>query len=255
MNVVEVIAAVVSRAEEVLSLAATGLTDKEIAESMCISVRTVEGHWRRLRDQTGRPNRSGVLGFMMSQRLQQVESDLAARNDALRVELDLLKSKATAEQAVVTQSGRLQQELSELYQEVNRLRRDLASSNSLGSIVEKGNVLAYRLCSRQPHNCLFMSDSIRTLGYAPEDFTERELPVSVLIHPEDFANVWSSLLDQFASGQSVRECRYRQVSSRGDIRQVFERSVFEPATEGTPAAIAVLQFDVSHAVDQAAYLG
>ena len=242
-------AAVVRRSEEVLSLAATGLTDKEIAESMCISVRTVEGHWRRLREQTGRPNRSGVLGFMLSQRLDQVQENLVAQNTALLTEIEALRLTAKAEvagQAMLGQSNRLQQELADLYQEVNRLRHELTSTETLGNIVEHGNVLAYRLTCRQPHNCVFMSDTIRTVGYSPDDFVTHEMPVANLIHPEDFSTVWASLLEQIETGRPVRECRYRQVTARGDIRQVFDRSVYEPATDLSEATIAVLLFDVSH---------
>lgn len=243
-----------SRGEELLLLAATGLTDKEIAEQLCISVRTVEGHWRRLREQSGLPNRAGLIGQMLRQQHQgsqqefqdkarQLESDIQALNDQNQA---LLQQTDQISQSARHQSATLQSEINQLYQEVSRLKSQASTRDELNAIVLKGNVIAFRVSASSPYNCIFMSDSIRSLGYRPTDFTEGHLPITTIFHPEDFAEAWTSALDQIQSGTHRLERKYRLITKRGEARLVLDRCVYEEATESEPAALSIFAFDITH---------
>lgn len=59
---------VTAREAEVLELVADGLTNREIAERLYLSVRTVDKHVERLMTKTGRPNRTALAGLSLSAR-------------------------------------------------------------------------------------------------------------------------------------------------------------------------------------------
>lgn len=243
-----------SRGEEILLLASSGLTDKEIANQLSISVRTVEGHWRRLREQSGLPNRSGLIGEMLRQEveknslnLQEKTQQLLRDIESLHNQNEHLKAQANqiAEQAR-SHSATLQDELSDLYKEVNQLRNLNKSTDQLNAVVIKSNVLAFRFDAKSPHNCSYMSDSVRSLGYRPTDFTEGHISLTSLIHPEDFATIWSDSLDQIKKGTNRLERKYRLITSRGEPRLILDRCIYEEASPDQPATISVFAFDITH---------
>ena len=91
---------ITNRGLEVIRLAATGASDKEIAATLGISLYTVESHWKRLRAQFGAPNRTGVIatvllaGFNYERALLRIESQLQLNRIAeLEAELASLREK------------------------------------------------------------------------------------------------------------------------------------------------------------------
>lgn len=242
------------RGDEILQLAATGLTDKQIAEELRISVRTVEGHWRRLREQTGIPNRSGLLGAMLRDKLnrerQQYEEEIARLqnhiNNQENRELGLQQKYEDFEKLVRERAVILHEELNTLYQEVNRLKSKHIQDQTLANIVLKSNVLAVRVNYQAPHDCLYISESVRQFGYRPDDFTQARLHISNLIHPEDFTQAWSQALQEFEQGNRLIDRRYRIVTRTGDIRWMFDRTVLELDPQEQPTSIASFAFDITH---------
>ncbi|MFM9874016.1 MAG: PAS domain-containing protein [Fimbriimonadaceae bacterium] len=173
------------------------------------------------------------------QLLRDIES-LHTQNEELN-----FRANQVLEQAR-TQSSVLQKELGELYQEVNQLRKQNEISDHLNAVILKSNVLAFRIAADSPHNCYFMSDSIRSLGYKPADFIDGILPISSLIHPEDFSSNWTELLDQISAGTHRLERKYRLITSRGEPRLVLDRCIYEEATPEHPATLSIFAFDITH---------
>ncbi|ARU39928.1 hypothetical protein CCB80_01755 [Armatimonadetes bacterium Uphvl-Ar1] len=232
-----------SRGEEILLLAASGLTDKQIAEQLCISTRTVEGHWRRLRESSGTNNRAGLI----ARHYENSKIQLAEANLALKSQIETLESERIHLQQLSNQnSAILQTEINQLYQEVNRLKQNAKPTDELNSIVIKGNVLAFRILAEAPYNCLYMSDSVRLFGYRPTDFTTNQVPITQLFHPADFATAWSKALAQIESGTHRLERKYRILSKRGEERTILDRCIYEEATPGQPATLSVFAFDITH---------
>ncbi len=91
-----------------------------------------------------------------------------------------------------------------------------------------------------------MSDSIRSLGYRPSDFTDGHISITTLIHPEDFTSTWAESLDQIQTGTHRLERKYRFITTRGESRLVLDRCVFEEATPDHPATLSVFAFDITH---------
>jgi DNA-binding CsgD family transcriptional regulator len=60
-----VLAQVTPRERKVLELVAEGLSDREIAAALRVSVRTVEGHMAKIRDKTGIRSRSALVRVVL----------------------------------------------------------------------------------------------------------------------------------------------------------------------------------------------
>lgn len=242
------------RGEEILLLAASGLTDKEIAEQLRISVRTVEGHWRRLREHTGQPNRAGVLGEMLRQKLAETETryqnqiqDLESQVRQVENLREQVRNQQTELQNEARRHSRaLHEELNRLYAEVNRLKDENQGAGHLQAIVLKSSVLAYRVELEAPHRCTFISESVRTLGYRPQEFTQGGLTPAAFVHPEDFAYVWAESLARIRAGAERLDRRYRLVSRNGDVRWVIDRCAVERAVAEQPDTVCTFVFDVTH---------
>ncbi len=242
------------RGEEILGLAANGLTDKQIADRLKISVRTVESHWRRMREETGIPNRSGLLGSMLQEQLVREREIYDQKIAKLEEEIkDLAQKEASTkalqakfEDQVRERSRVLHEELSTLYDQVTKLKARHIEGDVLSAIVLKSSVLAYRIAFQAPHEVLYMSDSVRQFGYRPDDFTGGGAPLAVLVHPEDFSNVWSEAMLEFEKGRRMVDRRYRLIARNGDIRWVFERAVLELDEQESPVTIAAFVFDITH---------
>lgn len=240
----------VRRREEILELAANGLTDKQIASQLCVSVRTVESHWRRLREETGISNRSGLIGAALRLRLAQERSSFENQIAELQKSLiELRTNSSPGANHIDSQSNersrQLHEELSTLYDQVNRLQARQIDGEILSSIVQQSSVLVYRLGYQPPHTVNYVSESVRQLGYRPDDFLGLAT-WPVLIHPDDFARVWGDALSEFKNGNRIIDRNYRMVARTGDIRKVYERAVLELDQSEKPVSIAAFAFDITH---------
>lgn len=242
------------RGEEILGLAADGLTDKQIADELKISVRTVESHWRRMREETGIPNRAGLLGAMLSEKLDRERLTFETKIAELQAQIqnygqreaELKTAHAQFEDKIRERSRVLHEELNTLYDQVNKLKARQVEGELLNAIVLKSSVLAYRLDYSPPHQALYVSESVRQFGYRPDDFTNGGAPLSVLVHPEDFTQIWAEALLEFEKGRRMVDRRYRLLTRNGDIRWVFERAILELNAEDGPESIAAFAFDITH---------
>lgn len=242
------------RGEELLELAAQGLSDKEIADRLCISVRTVEGHWRRLRERTGIPNRAGLIANSCLSESNKRQGELQDENRRLSLEIECLRGQtgtmsqrhSAMEIEGRIRSARLQQEINELYRQVNSLKNQNSGHSELNAIVLKGSVIVYKIEAASPYRCLYMGDSIRALGYRPTEFTDGERPITELFHPEDFESSWAAALDQIRTQTHRIDRKYRLITKRGEERMVLDRCIYEEATPSAPATLSIFAFDVTH---------
>lgn len=60
-----VLAQLTPRERQIIALLAEGLSDKQIAEALTLSVRTVEGHLSRIREKTALQSRSALIRFAL----------------------------------------------------------------------------------------------------------------------------------------------------------------------------------------------
>lgn len=73
-----------TREDQILQLAATGLTDREMANHLGISAETIASYWRRILAKFGASSRTEVV----AKALQRQADELAAKNAALAAEIE-----------------------------------------------------------------------------------------------------------------------------------------------------------------------
>lgn len=239
------------RGEEILRLAASGLTDKQIAEKLAISVRTVEGHWKRLREKTGLPNRSGLLGWRFEQCLEEERRRLSRPEPHPSLPQGpithaVIGGLNASEDDQRLRSRLLSDELNALYREVAQWRDKAEQAHTLNAIVAQSNVVAWRITGTPPHRCTYMAESVRQFGYEPEEFTRGIGTVAILIHPEDYTTVLTDGMMAVRRNQSSLDRRYRVVTATGDIRWVFDRTVIELEESGERPTLATFAIDITH---------
>lgn len=231
----------IGRGEEILLLAAAGLTDKQIADRLSISVRTVESHWRRLREQSGMPNRAALLSHYLRQQSQseadqlRIELDqMAARHDeAQRRVSEVETTLTTLESRHRDQSRVLHHEFQNLTAEVEQLRRRTGEPSTVEHAVHRANTVVMSVDLGAPYPVTLASSSIRQFGFAPEEFTRRTYTWTDIVHPEDFARVLAESLMAASTGPGITNREYRVVTKQGDVREVFDRSLVERNVEGS----------------------
>ncbi len=224
------------RGEEILGFAAQGLTDKQVAARLGISVRTVEGHWRRLRESHQLPNRSSLIAAL--HRTAIVEPDWYSEQIAELATRYELQARAHASE--------IHAEITALHQRISALQDLESEAQHLRGLLNQNQALAYRLDYRAPHACLYMSDSVEALGYAPVDFLSGRMLICNLVHPEDFSTIWRSTLRDLPNGSGQLERRYRVMTRFGEVRHLFERVTLERNSQGQPHVCSCVAFDVTH---------
>lgn len=70
----------------------------------------------------------------------------------------------------------------------------------------------------------YASESIRQLGYTPEDFTVAGMPFSQIVHPEDLARVGAEVADYSVRNVNEFAQQYRIFNKRGDVRWIDDRT-------------------------------
>jgi transposase len=71
------------RIDQIIELAAQGLTDKEIAQQLGISRHTVDTHWRRVKERLGAKNRAAAMLAHLRETVERQTQELQAANATL----------------------------------------------------------------------------------------------------------------------------------------------------------------------------
>lgn len=90
------------REDEVLKLAASGLTDQQIANVLNIRVSTVTTYWVRIRGKVGQLSRAELIALSVRQRSQEAMNELKQENARLKTELT---ERQTAETEALRSAG------------------------------------------------------------------------------------------------------------------------------------------------------
>jgi PAS domain S-box-containing protein len=95
----------------------------------------------------------------------------------------------------------------------------------------------------------FVSDSVRQLGYTPEDFVPGGMPFAQLVHPEDLARVDAEVTDYTGRGVGEFSQQYRVFSRRGEIRWLDDRTWVRRGPDGRATHFQGILMDVTDRVE------
>lgn len=96
------------REDEVLRLAASGLTDQQIANVLNIKVSTVTTYWVRIRGKVGQLSRAELIALSVRQRSQEAMNELRMENARLKSEVS---HRQSAENEALRSAGILKASL------------------------------------------------------------------------------------------------------------------------------------------------
>ena len=193
------------RIDQVVERAAVGATDRQIAESLGVSVHTVGTYWKRLRTHWGLSTRAAVVQAHLRHRLERQEralvAELGRRTEAetsLQVAYDELKLIHE-----VAEKG-LTERLVELQRAAVAARRQEKAHALLDEATRAARAMAYDIETALPVVYRGLSPSAEAFGMDVERTLRGETTYYDLIHPDDL----HALHIRMAGVRFVPETRY-----------------------------------------------
>lgn len=219
-------AALPARLLEVLTLAAEGLTDKEIAQKLGLGETTVITHWKRLRERYDLPNKASII----ARHLQEEVEPLREAHEALlyevarrkQAELELSAVNARLSEGLDQRAQNLAHVVTTSRREGTRLLAKLRDLSFLTEALGQTSAIVSQGEMTFPFRKTMMSDEIRKYGYTPAQFTEGELGPEDLIHPDDLGEVLGAVESGLAANQGAIGLRYRVRDAQGQYHAMIE---------------------------------
>ncbi|HMP73872.1 MAG TPA: PAS domain S-box protein [Kiritimatiellia bacterium] len=115
-------------------------------------------------------------------------------------------------------------DLTELNQARAELREQHQKREELETIISNSPAMVFLWRAEPGWPVEYVSDSVRQLGYSPDDFLEAGLPYSQIIHPEDLTRVTHEVGRYTQAGINKFTQEYRVFSRRGDVRWLDDRT-------------------------------
>ncbi|MGA1530386.1 MAG: ATP-binding protein [Kiritimatiellia bacterium] len=103
----------------------------------------------------------------------------------------------------------------------------------LESIINKSPAMVFLWRAAPGWPVEFVSDSIRQLGFTPDDFLAGGMPFSQIVHPADLIRVGREVEGYSASGVDEFEQQYRIFNKRGEVRWIDDRTWIRRDEHGT----------------------
>ena len=104
------------------------------------------------------------------------------------------------------------------------LQAEYARREELEKIISNSPTMVFLWRAEPGWPVEYVSNSVRQLGYAPEDFVAGGMPFSQIVHPEDLAMIAEQVEDYTRRqiGEFTQE--YRVFSKRGEVRWLDDRT-------------------------------
>lgn len=115
-------------------------------------------------------------------------------------------------------------DLTDLHQTQAALQEENRRREELEHIINKSPAIVFLWRAQPGWPVEFVSDSIRQLGYEPEDFTSDGVPFNQIVHPEDLTRIGTEVAGHSARGEDEFVQEYRVFTKRGEIRWIDDRT-------------------------------
>lgn len=175
-------AVIAPRIDQIMELAATGRTDKEIAAQLGISKHTVATHWKRLRERLGVTNRASAVNHFLQNRLELQNRQLQEAN----AELQRLHRARQGEMSTM---------LSEAQRRIVELEARVKALGFWEHAGHAAHAVAYELQSVMPVAYRTLSTSARHFGMDTAALLRGDQTFYEQIVPEDLAQIYEQTLE------------------------------------------------------------
>ncbi len=115
-------------------------------------------------------------------------------------------------------------DLSDLRQVQAALQVENRRREEMEQIINKSPAMVFLWRAAPGWPVEYVSDSVRQLGFSPEDFMTGGLPFSQIVYPEDLARVAREVEVHTANGVQEFEQQYRIFNKRGEMRWIDDRT-------------------------------
>mgnify|MGYP001166028537 CR=1 FL=1 len=124
-------------------------------------------------------------------------------------------------------------DLTDLKQTQAALQEENQRREELEEIVNKSPAIVFLWRAEPGWPVEYVTDSVRQLGYSPEDFIAGGIPFAQIVHPDDLSRVMREVTDYSTDGIQEFDQQYRVFSKRGEIRWLDDRTWVRRASDGT----------------------
>jgi PAS domain S-box-containing protein len=229
-----------NREAQVLSFAAEGMTDKQIAAELGISLATVDTYWRRIRTKYNSTSRTEAVAKALNLRSAGTITLAHQENDRLILEMQRhVEFEQELQLRIQNEVAIAADQRDELKVALEYLWRTRLLLGSLGFVM-------WWAKPSPPWTIDWISDSVAQWGYEASDLKEK-CHLLKLVHEEDAVSFEAGALLALRDKSRPIEREYRVRTASGEIRRVRERlaSMITPV-RNEPSLIGI-QMDISAA--------
>jgi len=229
-----------NREAQVLSLAAEGMTDRQIAAELTISLATVDTYWRRIRTKFDASSRTEAVAKALNLRSSGAITLAQQENDRLVGEMlehilfeQELQDRLQSERILAAERG------TQLQTALEYVWRTRVLMGSLGAVM-------WWAQPSPPWTIDWISDSVAQWGYKAAELKQKT-PMISLVHQDDILSFEAGALVAVRGKSQPIEREYRVMTRTGQVRLVRERlaSMITPV-RNEPSLIGI-QMDLSPA--------
>lgn len=181
------------RLNEILELAATGLTDKEIASELKITPATVATHWKRLRQHFQCSSRTEIVAKVIQHDIECVQTKHNDDLHWLSKELEKLEASEQVQKELNDRLARIirdrEETLSTTLAKYEKLQtimlKRIEELERLSSISKRFGILASTGVHGSSWRKTWVSESIENFGFKQEEVTDGSVTIFNTVKPED----------------------------------------------------------------------
>lgn len=241
------------RHQEILRLAADGLTDKEIAATIGISRETVATHWKRIRNSFEASSRTAIIAQVIGsapteedERSNELLRELEERD---RLQAALAETNKTLQAELERRTAMLAQSRQDSDKVRSQTMKRLERLEELNTILTKAGIVPNRGEYGGSWRKLWVSDSIAAWGYTPEQALNGDItPMNTLV-PEDIVHSLRGT-EKVVRGQAKAVLSHRVICADGSHRVVLDLISAEPIGPDGIGQCTMIAVDLTDYVDE-----
>lgn len=243
------------RQQEILRLAASGMTDKEIASALGISRDTVASHWKRIRQTFDLSSRTAIIAQVIGKgglaegahvEPNRLLYEMAVRD---RTQAELEEANAKLQKEIEKRTQMLAQARQEADRNRSQIMARLEYLEELNSLLTQVGIVPNLGEHSGSWRKTWVAESISAWGYTPEQATSGEITPMNTLEPEDIVHSLRGT-EKVRNGQSRIALSHRVICADGSRRVILDLVRAEPVGPDGIGRCVMVAIDITEFVDE-----